>query len=59
MVRNAEQAPIFVSIKEAIRLTSLSRRKLFYLIKSGELLSHKIGSRRVFRPADLASLIAE
>lgn len=53
------QGPLFVSAKEAARLLSLSRSRIYQLMDDGTITSHRLGRRRVI-PADaLANLAAE
>ena len=48
---------IAVSVKRAAELLSISRAKLYELIKSGELEIRKCGSRTLIRYQDLQHLI--
>jgi Helix-turn-helix domain len=51
--------PISVSIHDAVRLTSLSRSRIYELIGEGILASKSIGRRRVIPYAALEKLIGE
>ena len=44
---------LLYGMDEAADVTSLSKRKLYQLISSGELASVKVGKRRLIRAADL------
>lgn len=46
-------ASIALSIKEACRLSSLSRTKLYELMKSNVIPSYKAGRRRLVLPHEL------
>lgn len=48
-----------VSAPEAARLLSISRNKLYNLVKEGHIPLVKIGTRTVFRVSDLKRLIGE
>lgn len=50
--------PIAVSPDEAARLTSLSRRTIFYALQ-GTLKSVKVGKRRLIRVSDLDAWLNE
>lgn len=45
------------SVAEAAQVTSISKSKLWELIKSGELGSVKISGRRIVRHRDLVALL--
>lgn len=46
-----------VTVPEAARLTSLSLRKINYLIADGTIPSVKVGRRRLIRVADLEAFL--
>ena len=46
-------AGILLDIDEAATALRISRSRLFQLVSSGQLLSVKLGRRRLFRRADL------
>lgn len=54
-----ELAPLLVDKLEAARLLSVSPSTLETLWRSGELLSVKIGARRLYDVADLRAFIAQ
>ena len=47
------------SVDETAELLGISRRSLYELLRSGELRSVKIGSRRLIRNADLERFVDE
>lgn len=51
-----ENAPLFVSIEEAARISSLSRSTIYNLMRDGRLGSRKQGRRRLISYASLAQV---
>ena len=55
MGMNGEEAvpiePISVRIPEAVRMTGLSKSKIYQLIASGDIEAAKVGRPRVFAPS--------
>jgi excisionase family DNA binding protein len=49
MSNNAKQEPLAVSIKTAQNLTDLGSTKLYELIKTGELETVKVGTKRLIK----------
>ena len=54
-----EQMPLFVSAKEAARLLSLSRSRVYELMDEGTIPSTRLGRRRVIPVAALHDLAAQ
>lgn len=46
----------FLSIKETSSLLGISERTIFRLVKSGELISNKVGGRRILKRSDINKL---
>ena len=49
--------PMAYSIKDAVRVSGLSRARLYVLISAGKLPVSKIGTRALIRHQDLEALI--
>jgi excisionase family DNA binding protein len=45
------------SVGEAMEMLSIGRTTLYYLVKSGRLISCKIGRRTVFRASDILAFL--
>lgn len=54
-----QNSPLAISVKEACRLLSLGRTRVYELINEGLLDSTKVGSRRLVLSASLHRLLAE
>lgn len=52
-------AALSVGMRDASRLTGLSRSSLYRLIASGELLAFRSGGRRLIRVAELTRYLAD
>jgi excisionase family DNA binding protein len=46
-----------LNVEEAARIIGISRRTMYELIRTGELCSVKIGSRRLIRHSDLEAFV--
>lgn len=51
------EVPLTLSIKDAVRVSSIGRTKLHELIKSGDLKVTRIGRRTLVNAASLRSLL--
>lgn len=51
------QAKLLVNVREAQVLTSLSRSTLYNLMQGGELLSIKVGSKRLIPLAEIHAFV--
>ncbi len=54
---NTALEPLAYSIREACRISSLGRTRLYQLIGEGRLEAHKIGNRTLIPAASLRALI--
>ncbi|DAZ90906.1 TPA_asm: putative excisionase [Cyanophage Cy-LDV1] len=54
---NTEERPIAISPKKAAALASMSRTRIFALLKTWELPSFKCGRKRLIRYTDLCGMI--
>lgn len=58
MTSNSHTEPLAYSIKEAIRVSSIGKTRLYSLIKSGEIKITKVGNRTLVNAASLKQLVA-
>lgn len=54
---NNQHQPLTYSVKEACRISSLGRTRIFQLIKSGQLQRTKVGRRTLIDAESLKRLI--
>jgi excisionase family DNA binding protein len=59
MTHNPSSQPLAVSISDAARLLSVSRRHLYDLLASGQLRAFKSGRRTLIRMRTLESYVAK
>ena len=57
MTAQSEAAPLTYSVREACRVTSLGRTRLYQLIGEGRLEVRKIGKRTLIPAASLRALV--
>jgi excisionase family DNA binding protein len=55
---STEQEPLAVSPETAVKLTGLSRSKIYNMIASGELVTSLVGRRRLVHYGSLKSLLS-
>ncbi len=53
-----QHEPLAYSVKEAIRVSSIKKTRLYSLIKEGRLEARKVGKRTLIPAASLRALIA-
>ena len=56
--RTERALPLAVSPSEAARMAGIGRTKLYSILAANELVSIKLGSRRLIRVADLEAWLA-
>lgn len=59
MTQTSGAEPLTVSIKEAVRMTSISRSSIYRAIKAGRLPARKLGARTLIPLAGLRRLVQE
>jgi excisionase family DNA binding protein len=57
--RNGVSAPLAVRVREACRLTGISRSKLYELISGGEIRTIKVGSITLIPLAGLQQILKQ
>ena len=58
LTHSSDPEPLVYTVKEAIRLSTIGRTRLYQLINSGELKVTRIGRRTLVRADSLRALIA-
>lgn len=58
MTNSNSPEPLVYTVKEAIRISTIQRTRLYQLINSGELKVTRIGRRTLVRGDSLRALIA-
>lgn len=58
LTNNVAHEPLAYSIKEAIRVSSIGKTRLYSLINSGHIKITKVGNRTLVNAASLKNLVA-
>lgn len=52
-------APLAINVREAARMLSISRTKVFELLKNGDVQAFKLGGKLLFRVSEVERLVAD